>query len=248
MKTILLKFAGPLQSWGTSSHYETRETDRYPSKSAVIGMLAAALGYRRENHAGLSRLSKLDFAVRMDQPGKILRDFQIATSHKPNGELLRSYVTNRYYLQDAVNVVAIGSSDDELMAQIFAALKAPYFQLYLGRRALPINADYLLGMQATDVMESLKQLTWQAAKWYQDAQKIATPLAVYADKRLVEKDIKYTQSVKDVPLSFAQGATQDSEKQLNGRRYRSRPVGLVYVDVKSGKMQVEHDALAALGG
>lgn len=40
--TILLKLAGPLQSWGTSSHFETRATDRYPSKSAVLGILAAS--------------------------------------------------------------------------------------------------------------------------------------------------------------------------------------------------------------
>lgn len=49
MKTILLKFAGPLQSWGTSSHFETRHTDFYPSKSSVIGLIASSLGYRRDD-------------------------------------------------------------------------------------------------------------------------------------------------------------------------------------------------------
>ena len=48
MKTILLKFAGPLQSWGTDSHFETRHTDFYPSKSGVIGLIAAGLGYGRD--------------------------------------------------------------------------------------------------------------------------------------------------------------------------------------------------------
>ena len=39
MKTILLKFSGPMQSWGTDSHFETRHTDHHPSKSAVLGLL-----------------------------------------------------------------------------------------------------------------------------------------------------------------------------------------------------------------
>ena len=63
MKTILLKFAGPLQSWGTSSHFETRHTDFYPSKSAVIGLLAASLGYRRDEDEKIQKLNELDFAV-----------------------------------------------------------------------------------------------------------------------------------------------------------------------------------------
>ena len=48
MKTILLKLSGPLQSWGTSSKFETRETDYYPSKSAIIGMVGACMGLKRD--------------------------------------------------------------------------------------------------------------------------------------------------------------------------------------------------------
>lgn len=68
MNTILLKLSGPLQSWGTSSRFENRSTDRYPSKSAVIGILAASFGYSRDD-ARTERFNRLDFAVRVDQPG-----------------------------------------------------------------------------------------------------------------------------------------------------------------------------------
>ena len=77
MKTLLLKFAGPLQSWGTGSHFETRHTDRYPSKSAVVGYLGAGLGYRR-NDDRIQDLNYLQYAVRVDQEGHILRDYQTA--------------------------------------------------------------------------------------------------------------------------------------------------------------------------
>lgn len=88
MATILLKFAGPLQSYGTSSHFETRHTDLYPSKSAVLGMVAACLGYRRHEKDKLQLLNTLDFAVRVDQVGKLLKDYHTAKKYKKM-EILR---------------------------------------------------------------------------------------------------------------------------------------------------------------
>ena len=73
MKTILLKFAGPLQSWGTDSNFETRYTDLHPSKSAVIGMIAASMGYRRHEDTKIQRLNEPFYYVvdtGFDKPNK----------------------------------------------------------------------------------------------------------------------------------------------------------------------------------
>ena len=64
MATLLLRLAAPLQSWGSDSKFETRKTDREPTKSGVVGLLAAALGLRRDDTEGLARLNGLRFAVR----------------------------------------------------------------------------------------------------------------------------------------------------------------------------------------
>ena len=37
MATLLLRLAAPLQSWGSDSKFETRKTDREPTKSGVVG-------------------------------------------------------------------------------------------------------------------------------------------------------------------------------------------------------------------
>ena len=87
-----------MQSWGTSSHFETRNTDYYPSKSAVIGIIAASFGYRRDQEQKIKELNELDFALRVDQPGTLLRDYHIAQKYKKTGEFERTYVTNRYYM------------------------------------------------------------------------------------------------------------------------------------------------------
>lgn len=42
MGTLLLRFAGPMQSWGVDSNYGVRQTERQPSKSGIVGLLAAA--------------------------------------------------------------------------------------------------------------------------------------------------------------------------------------------------------------
>ena len=97
MSTLLLRLAAPLQAWGTDSKFEVRRTNREPSKSGVIGLLAAALGLRRD--ADLSKLTALRFGVRVDRNGEVIKDFHMAKAEKT------SYLTYRYYLSYAIFLV-----------------------------------------------------------------------------------------------------------------------------------------------
>ncbi|WP_330351774.1 type I-E CRISPR-associated protein Cas5/CasD [Streptomyces sp. NBC_00582] len=74
MTTVLLRLSGPLQSYGTTSRWEERATLPRPTKSAVLGLLANALG---PGH-GPSRFADLVFSVRCDRPGHLEEDFQTA--------------------------------------------------------------------------------------------------------------------------------------------------------------------------
>ena len=68
MAVLLLRLDAPLQSWGNDdSKFETRKTWREPSKSGVIGMIAAALGYKRYETEKILELYKLRFGVRVDR-------------------------------------------------------------------------------------------------------------------------------------------------------------------------------------
>lgn len=133
MSTLLLRLAGPMQSWGAESKFDVRRTGREPSKSGVLGLVAAALGIRRQDTAALGELAQLHFGVRVDREGTLLRDFQTARPAKGS-----PYVTNRYYLADAVFTVGLESEDEALLERIRAAVKAPAFPLYLGRRSCPV--------------------------------------------------------------------------------------------------------------
>ena len=78
MATLLLRLAAPLQSWGTDSKFEVRKTGREPTKSGVVGLLAAAMGIGREEPERLEPLNRLRFGVRVDQEGSLLVDYHIA--------------------------------------------------------------------------------------------------------------------------------------------------------------------------
>ncbi|WP_455031880.1 type I-E CRISPR-associated protein Cas5/CasD [Oribacterium sp.] len=249
MKTILLKFSGPLQSYGTSSHFQTRYTDYYPSKSAVLGLLAACLGYRRDEEEKLRELSTLKFAVRIDQQGGLLKDYHIAITDKEIVEKPQTYVTNRYYLEDALFVVAL-SGMDELIDTLIKAIKSPYFQPFMGRRSLPVPVDFFLGESAEDILDSLRNLPWQAALWYKKkkrkqgiGEKIS--LEVYADEEIL-KDEKISRSKlrRDIPISFSQ----------KGRQFVFRQEACISIEVLSGiekglgAEDIEHDVFSTLEG
>ena len=145
MSTLLLRLAAPLQAWGTGSKFEVRRTNREPSKSGVIGLLAAALGLRRD--ADLSRLSALRFGVRVDRNGEVIKDFHMAKADKT------SYLTYRYYLSDAIFLVGLESEDRSFLEQIERALRNPCFPLFLGRRSCPPTLPLVLGIRE-DALET----------------------------------------------------------------------------------------------
>ena len=43
-EVLVLRLAGPLQSWGSSSRFTRRSTEAFPTKSGIVGLLAAAQG------------------------------------------------------------------------------------------------------------------------------------------------------------------------------------------------------------
>ncbi|MGT2636518.1 type I-E CRISPR-associated protein Cas5/CasD [Streptococcus ratti] len=238
MKTILLKFSGPLQSWGTSSHFETRHTDFYPSKSAIVGLIAACLGYRRDEDDKIEELNDLDFAVRVDQQGNITKDYQTVHGYTKSGQP-HTYVTNRYYLEDAIFVVAISHTDKKLITMIEKGLRNPYFQPFMGRRSCPVPADFVLGTGSESVVNTLRTLEWQAGEWSMKSQSDLSQvsLELYADSHLTEQN--HYQLRQDRVVSFSQ------KERRFGFRYESRMI--VPVQNPFYKKNTDHNVFDFIG-
>lgn len=185
MSTLLLRLAGPMQSWGTDSKFDVRRTQREPSKSGVIGLVAAALGVSRQNRQALATLACLRFGVRVDREGTLLRDY-----HTAHGKTCKKeevvYITNRYYLADAVFVAGLESENEALLEKIGEALASPAFPLYLGRRSCPPTGRIFLGISPKPLEEALRENAPDSASWLVLDAKAGEPGGLQ----------------RDVPLSF----------------------------------------------
>ncbi|MFC6261437.1 type I-E CRISPR-associated protein Cas5/CasD [Levilactobacillus fujinensis] len=234
MKTLTIKLTAPLQSYGNEASFARRTTNDYPTKSAVIGMVAAALGYRRTDDRILE-LNALDFAVRIDQVGRHLTDFQ-TVEWKPGTRK----ITYRDYIQDAVFVVALGSDDTNLIDKIKFALKHPQFQLFLGRRAnVPAGVLEIHEFSDQTPVAELKELKWQAAAWYQRRQHAKT-LEIVADADLLAD--KSRALVKDRVVSFDQ-----RDRQHGFCAVARDTVPLSQLKAQSSDLDTQHDPFSALG-
>ncbi|NLI91847.1 MAG: type I-E CRISPR-associated protein Cas5/CasD [Peptococcaceae bacterium] len=194
MSTLLLRLAAPLQSWGVASKFDTRDTAREPTKSGVIGLLAAALG--RSRTEGLEDLNDLRFGVRIDQPGTSLRDFHTARLNEQDPP----FVTTRYYLADAVFLVGLEGEDDFLQ-ELIEALENPVFPLYLGRRSCPPAGRLVLGLRERDLPQALEEEPWQACEWFQKKNVEQIRLTIVYDAQPNEQGAFLR---RDLPVSFDQ--------------------------------------------
>lgn len=139
MNVLLLRLAGPMQSWGTQSRFTIRDTGLEPSKSGVIGLLCAALG--RHRWETIDDLAALHMGVRVDHEGIMASDYHTALNViKASGEMPeqgQAVVSTRYYLADADFLVGLEGDDPQLLNCIDEALGRPRWPLFLGRKAFP---------------------------------------------------------------------------------------------------------------
>ncbi|WP_329087690.1 type I-E CRISPR-associated protein Cas5/CasD [Streptosporangium sp. NBC_01469] len=196
MSVLVMQLAGPLQSWGASSRFARRSTEPAPTKSGIIGLLAAAQG--RQRWENLDDLAALRFGVRVDQRGTVLRDFH--TAHRfTTGEALP--VSERFYLADAVFVAAL-EGEPVLIDQLYRALLTPVFLPYLGRRSCPPSRPVDLDLHHNLTLEeALRKQKWRAACWYQRRHREASHVDLELLLEATAADGQ-VESLRDQPISF----------------------------------------------
>ncbi|SRR5712692_251852 len=161
---LCFRLYGPLVAWGDVAVGERRPVLSSPSKSGVLGLVAAALRIKRDDPDALAALgSQYGFASRVDLPGNLMMDFhtaQVASGSAvrkarkgglvivsrreelsiPPHELSTS-LTQRFYWSDAAAVACLWSLGPEArwkLEQLQAALRRPGFVLFLGRKSCPL--------------------------------------------------------------------------------------------------------------
>ncbi len=194
--TILLRLAGPLQSWGVQSRFSVRDTGLEPSKSGVVGLLCAALGRPRDHD--LTDLAALRMGARVDRQGRLAYDFHTAQNVlKASGGTKDTEPSNRYYLADAAFLVGLEGTDLSLLVRLHEALRRPVWPLYLGRKAfVPASPVWLEDglCRDTALTDALANYRWLGP----DGDVPPEPL------RIVLEDEDGAEVRPDQPLSFAE--------------------------------------------
>lgn len=158
MNYLLFRLYGPMASWGEIAVGESRHSAIYPGKSALLGLMAAALGIRRDEEQSQTALAAgYRFAVKVISAGHPLRDYHTAQAPDSVGkfvyrtrrdelivgkERLGTILSSREYRCDALTLVAVVAEEGApySLDELQAALLKPRFHLYLGRKSCPVAA------------------------------------------------------------------------------------------------------------
>lgn len=157
MPFLVFQLVAPLAAWGDVAVGQTRGSRDAPGESALVGLLGAALGIRRDDETAHAALRDgYAFAVGTVDAGALLRDYhtaQVPSRSDLKGRpqrtrrdelsvpkhLLNTILSTRDYRQGGewlIAVQALPGAPHELAA-LEHALREPRFVLYLGRKSCP---------------------------------------------------------------------------------------------------------------
>lgn len=156
---LALLLDAPMQSWGFSSRFQIRSTSRYPTKSAVIGLLAAAMGidkYDPSESKHILELCQLKMIVivlpkhhiknNLVIESKQMEDFHtVLGTRTAEGKISETVVTRRHYLLDARFGVFL-EGELSLLTKVAEAIQNPRWGIWFGRKCCIPASPLFVGL------------------------------------------------------------------------------------------------------
>ena len=172
MNYIKVHFSGVTQYYSSSTAVGVKgsyATDLVPTKTAVIGLLSAALGYERGSSAITELTNAVDVKYLTEKEPIILSDYQTVRALKSQQYYMNKHYSSTFkradggktkstdtlikkveYLQDGEFSVYIGANSDQLLQNIYEALKNPVYSLYFGKRCCVPNKPLVTTFELID--------------------------------------------------------------------------------------------------
>ncbi|MCK2089330.1 type I-E CRISPR-associated protein Cas5/CasD [Thauera aromatica] len=181
---LLLRLEGPLMAFGGETIDNLGVIRDFPAQSMLTGLIANALGWRREDPAAHDRLqARLRFGARLDRAGSRFTDFQTAELRKDDcgwtttgqhegrgggdGTYKGQHLRYRDYHADAAVLVALRLDPPEespTLEEVANALQRPARPLFLGRKPCLPAAPLFAGWgDAPDLLSALREAAPLAA-------------------------------------------------------------------------------------
>ena len=192
---LVFTLVAPMGAFGDLAGHERRGGHGWPGRSAILGLVGAALGVQRDDAEGQAALGSWRTAVAKLIAGTPLRDFHTvqtvptAKARRPDSRrdaLARArgaentILTRRDHETDCAFAVAIWGGED--LPAVRRALERPHFVPYLGRKSCPLSAPMAPRVVAAETpTDALRQAIlppfWHPA----DTPDAGRPLSVASD-------------------------------------------------------------------
>ena len=152
---LVFVLCAPMGAFGSYAGHERRGSDLVPPRSAILGLLGAALGIERTDADGQAALRRYGVATRPLTHSFALRDYHTVQTvpakikHPSDrraaidaiGRDINTTITVRDYRTDVAVAVAVWGRDERWsLTRVAAALRHPAFVLYVGRKSCPLTA------------------------------------------------------------------------------------------------------------
>lgn len=162
---LMLRLDGPLQSWGGVAMDPLRPSLSFPTRSALAGLVASALGWTyRDGQRTTALQDAIDYAVRQERAPQVLLDYHTANLDRIGSEgwtrwgiekrgggtaAAGTQILRKSYLAGGVFLVALGLTDAApvAVAELGRALRRPARPLFLGRKGCLPASPILIGEQ-----------------------------------------------------------------------------------------------------
>jgi len=164
---LILRLKGVLQSWGGHTFEDYRPSNLFPTRSGLVGLLAACLGIERKDLEKQKALTdSFLYAVRVDKTPfgfhKITDFHTVLKARRVSGKAGDDpVVSRREYLCDASFTVAMKFMDDAIFdsQKIVEFLQKPVFTPFLGRRSCPLSVPFFHSViPAKSLIEALSKV------------------------------------------------------------------------------------------
>jgi CRISPR system Cascade subunit CasD len=220
---LALMLDGPLQSWGFASRFERRTTGLHPTKSAIVGMICAALGLPKGSpeeseflpEMAAAKMTSIAIPRAVTPNGRSLRLLRLEDYHTVLGTRRASgkmntdaVVTRREYLLDARFGVIL-EGPPRLLERTASALADPVWGVWLGRKNCVPAAPIGRGLYDTEA-QAVRALIGDRSI---DEFTIVAEVSGFAEG---------TDTLSDQPVSFGDGSSSGSDT----RRFAIRRVAV----------------------
>ena len=178
MQFCVFRLYAPLSSWGDIAVGMERRSFYQPSKSAIVGLVSAALGIDRSESDELRNLfDSLGVGIKLINPGDSIIDYHTTQTVKKekkvvyrtrrdemyaNPDKVNAILSSREYRSDSLSIVALWMNETYergySLEEIRQALLSPKYHLYLGRKscppALPLQPQIVEGDNLKEVLDN----------------------------------------------------------------------------------------------